>query len=222
MTTRNPMNERYTSDEVRKGKTRKSAASAKPATKAAASVYIEPSKKQPQKKGFFQKLAGGDQGQSGKKQVEPQGSTRADYFNPPTEEYKRLRRIWWAMLIVAIAFTALSFVLNSMGLQGPLPIVVLVIAYASIIAALYLDFVKIRKVRQKYADEMEHSKTKAAKRERKEREAQLAAERAEQERIAAEKAAKKAEKKAARKGLFGGKKQEEGEKAATDSADSEN
>ena len=77
-------------------------------------------------------------------------------------------------------------------------------------------------MRQKYADEMEHSKTKAAKRERKEREAQLAAERAEQERIAAEKAAKKAEKKAARKGLFGGKKQEEGEQAATDGSSSEN
>lgn len=221
MTTRNPMNERYTSDEVRKGKTRKSAASAKPATKAAASVYIEPAKKQPQKKGFFQKLAGGGQNEAGKKQVEPQGTTRADYFNPPTQEYKRLRRIWWALLVVAIAFTALSFVLNSMDLQGPLPIVVLVIAYGSIIAALYLDFVKIRKVRQKYADEMDHAKTKAAKRERKEREAQLAAERAEQERAAAEKAAKKAEKKAARKGIFGGKKQDAAEEPSKGSSASE-
>ena len=40
MSQRNPMNERYTAED-RTGKTRKSAASAKPKAKAAASVRIE-------------------------------------------------------------------------------------------------------------------------------------------------------------------------------------
>ena len=40
MTQRNPMNERYQSED-RKGATRKSAASAKPVSKAASSVRIE-------------------------------------------------------------------------------------------------------------------------------------------------------------------------------------
>ena len=49
MSTRNPMNERYQSEE-RRGVTKKSAASAKPKTKAAASVYIKPTEKTPQEK----------------------------------------------------------------------------------------------------------------------------------------------------------------------------
>lgn len=208
MTQRNPMNERYTTDDGRKGVTRKSAASAKPATKAAASVYIEP-KKKPQKKGFFARLAGGQKNEpqtdAQRKKQEEQRATAAAYYNPPTPEYRRLRRIWWALLIVAIAFTALSFWLNSSGIQGPLPIVVLVIAYGSIIAALWLELSKIKKVRQRYQAEMEHSKTKAAKRERKERMAAIEAEREEAERKAAEKKAKRAN------GLFGRKKKDDAE-----------
>ena len=52
MTQRNPMNERYTGDH-KGGTTRKSAASAKPVTQAAASVRTE--SKQPEKKGCFSK-----------------------------------------------------------------------------------------------------------------------------------------------------------------------
>ena len=46
MTQRNPMNERYQSED-RKGATRKSAASAKPVSKAASSVRIQSTKKTP-------------------------------------------------------------------------------------------------------------------------------------------------------------------------------
>ena len=49
MTQRNPMNERYQSED-RKGATRKSAASAKPVSKAASSVRIQSTKKTPQQK----------------------------------------------------------------------------------------------------------------------------------------------------------------------------
>lgn len=58
MSRRNPMNERYQSDEKTTGKTRKSAASAKPVMKAASSVYIQdPNNKQ--KEGFLQRMFGG-------------------------------------------------------------------------------------------------------------------------------------------------------------------
>ena len=50
MSQRNPMNERYTSDQKR-GATRKSAASAKPVSKAASSVRTTSAK--PEKKGLF-------------------------------------------------------------------------------------------------------------------------------------------------------------------------
>ena len=49
MSQRNPMNERYTSEE-RTGVTRKSAASAKPKSKAAASVTVKSAKKTPEQR----------------------------------------------------------------------------------------------------------------------------------------------------------------------------
>ena len=52
MSQRNPMNERYTGDH-KGGSTRKSAASAKPVSRAASSVRLESDK--PKKKGLFAK-----------------------------------------------------------------------------------------------------------------------------------------------------------------------
>ena len=49
MSQRNPMNDRYTTDE-HQGKTRKSAAAMKPKTKAAASVRVQPTVKTKQQK----------------------------------------------------------------------------------------------------------------------------------------------------------------------------
>ena len=49
MSQRNPMNERYTSED-RTGVTRKSAASAKPKAKAAASVTVKSAKKTPEQR----------------------------------------------------------------------------------------------------------------------------------------------------------------------------
>lgn len=212
MTQRNPMNERYTSGEV-KGQTRKSAASAKPATKAAASVHI-PTKEKPKKKGFFSKAMSSSSADASKGQKKPNASAvqEANFYNPPTETYKRLRRIWWIMLAVAVVFTAASFALNMfMPDNMALNVVTLVIAYGSILGALYLDFVKIRKERDRYRAQVLGDKSKAAKRARKEAAERAAAEQAEAEKRAAEKQAKKD----ARKSRFGlGKKKAEGSEAA--------
>lgn len=56
MSQRNPMNERYTSEE-RTGTTRKSAASAKPKAKAAASVTVKSAKKTPEQRKAEEKAA---------------------------------------------------------------------------------------------------------------------------------------------------------------------
>lgn len=147
MSQRNPMNDRYQTDEHR-GQTRKSAASAKPKTKAASSVRMQPTVKTKQQKKAEKRV-----------QRAKQAEIDRQYYNPPTAEYKRLRKVWWGLLIGAIVLTALSWVGRSF-LPEAGTYVSLGLAYACIIGALYVDFSKIRKVRRAYQDEMMSKKTK--------------------------------------------------------------
>ena len=147
MSQRNPMNDRYQTDEHR-GQTRKSAASAKPKTKAASSVRMQPTVKTKQQKKAEKRV-----------QRAKQAEIDRQYYNPPTAEYKRLRKVWWGLLIGAIVLTALSWVGRSF-LPEAGTYVSLGLAYACIIGALYVDFSKIRKVRRAYQDEMMSKKSK--------------------------------------------------------------
>lgn len=147
MTQRNPMNDRYQSEEHH-GKTRRSAASAKPKSKAAASVRVQPKEKTKQQKRAEKKAVRQKQSELDRK-----------YYNPPTEEYKRLRKIWWALLIGAIVMTVLSWLARSVLPEGA-SYVTLGLAYLFIIAALYVDISKVRKVRRAYREEMESGKSK--------------------------------------------------------------
>ena len=186
MSQRNPMNDRYQTDE-HKGQTRKSAASAKPKTKAASSVRMEPAVKTKQQKKAAQKAERSKQTQLDRK-----------YYNPPTPQYKKLRKIWWGLLIAAIVFTALSF-LGRTWLPEVASYIVLGVAYACIIGALYVDFSKIRKVRRAYQEEMENSKSK----EQRALEKQQKAEQKAAQLAAAEKAESGEVDKAKKRGLFG-------------------
>lgn len=147
MSQRNPMNDRYQTEE-HQGKTRKSAASMKPKTKAASSVRIKPVEKTKQQKKAEKKVERSKQAQLERK-----------YYNPPTAEYKRLRKIWWALLIGAIVMVALSWLGRGI-LPEMVTYVTLGLAYVCIIGALYVDFSKIRKARRRYAEEMEARKSK--------------------------------------------------------------
>ena len=180
MTQRNPMNERYQSED-RKGATRKSAASAKPV-----------SKKTPQQK------------KAERKQQRAKTAERdRQFYNPPTPEYKRLRKIWWVCLILAIVLTITSFAGNGLGMPAPIMYVTLGLAYVFIIAALYIDMGKCRKLRQKYADEVLSHPTKEMRAAEKKAKAQQRA----AEKQAAEQPAEPEPKK---KGLFGfGKKKKD-------------
>ncbi len=123
------MNERYTSEE-RTGTTRKSAASAKPKAKAAASVTVKSAKKTPEQRKAEEKPA-----------RPPPSSARwsASTTSLDTPRYKRLRLIWWILLIAAIGCTTLSFV-GQQSLPPQVAVVTLILAYVFIIAAFVLDF----------------------------------------------------------------------------------
>ena len=151
------MNERYTSEE-RKGSSRKSAASAKPVMKAASSVHIQTNEKTKAEKKADRRVE-----RSKRRERESQ------FYNPPTARYKQLRRYWWICLVAAIVLTVVSFA-GQQYLPQTFTYVTLGLAYVFIIAALYIDFSKCRKERQRYADEVASHKTKeqraAEKRER--------------------------------------------------------
>lgn len=182
------MNDRYQSDI--KGQTKKSAASMKPKSKAAASVYIKPSGHTPQEKKAIKK-----------QQRAKQAELDRMFYNPPTERYKKLRRIWWFCLVAAIVLTVLGMVLPNL-----FPGAVwaswgcIIPAYAFIIAAVWLDFSKIRKVRREYQMEMMKKHPKQVK--------EHLVTNANNQR-AAEKEAAREEKKKTRSRRFFGKKEEE-------------
>lgn len=180
MTQRSPMNERYTTEKP-KGTTRKSASSAKPKREAAATVtVVTKTKTKAEKKA------------ERKKEEQKQRERDARYYNPRTPEYKRMRAYWVACVVIALAGSIGSFLL--MGrVPGAVTTALLIAAYAAIAVALYIDLVKIRRIRREYAAQQADTKaeTRALKAEKAKR-AQEAAQREEQ-------AAQKAEKK---KGFF--------------------
>ena len=171
MSQRNPNNERY-QQEKRTGTTRKSASSAKPKTKAANSVVMGSNTKSKAQKEKESKDA--------RKQARrEQRELERKYYTPPTEKFKKLKRLWWVCLGAAVACTLISWFGRSV-LPSQVCFVVLLMAYAFIIGALYLDLGVMRKERRKYAAEKEAAKTKegrAAAREekRRAREAELKA-----------------------------------------------
>lgn len=189
MTQRNPMNDRYTAD-GRKGQTRKSAASARPKSKAASSVRVQSTVKTKAEIKAEQKAARAKQQELDRK-----------YYNPPTARFKKLTRLWWALLASAIIFTVLSWVLRPY--IGEIPcFVVLGLAYAAIIAAFYVDLGLRRKERRRYQEQMEAHKSKEARAAEKAQKAQARAQKAEaQQKYDEAKAAEAAKPK--RRGLFG-------------------
>lgn len=170
MTTRNPFNERYTEDD-HSGKTRKSAASAKPKSRAGSTVYVQSSKKTEKEKRAERK--------------EMQRETRANerrYYNPDTPEYKKWRKIWWITIGCAIALAAAAFFVNAYSSEPLMVYIPLGISYVFIVAAIIIDVTRMKRERKRYAFAMQDKSSPEYKRA--------------QEREAAEAAAKKAKEKA--------------------------
>ena len=194
MTQRNPMNERYTK-EREGGATKRGAGTMKPASKAGASVR-QPTKK-PTGSAKQRAMATANMSKDERKamkakQREQENNlyTASSILCNKDAKYKKLRKFWWGLLIAAVVFTALSWATLSASANSPLSVVVLVLAYASIIGALVMDFTVVRKRRNVFRDKVNGMSKKAVDR---------IIEESYQERIAKE-AAKKAKKEARKAG----------------------
>lgn len=166
MSQRNPLNERYT-DDARQGKTRKSAASAKPTSKAASSVH-EPAAKSKKEKKAEQEAR--ERKVRERRGVTGTNITEAELRQLP--EYKTLRRWWWVCLIAAIALTAFTWIYGAVSGSERVSLIPLIAAWVFIIIAFYIDFWKIRKLRNqlRYAGS---DKSKAARAQQKQHAAEL-------------------------------------------------
>ncbi len=196
------MNERY-NDENRKGKTRKSAASAKPSAERAATVRTPGPKTAKQKK---QEARERERKQEQKYTVAVPDNQRIESL----PEYKKLRRYWWACLIGAIVLIALSFLTMRNGELSFLYVYFLVGGYVLVIAAFYIDLGKIRKLRKKYEQQVMRGKSKEARAQQKAARAEARAQQKEaEEKFEAAKAEEQAKKEAGFLGRFRKKKADE-------------
>jgi len=143
MSQRNPLNDRYQTDE-RKGQTRKSAATAKPKAKAASSVRVISTEKTPKQKRAAARA---------KRQQET--TIEQKYYHPPTPEYRKWKKVWWVCLAGSLSMTggslAISFLLPELQVVSN---TMIGLGYAFLIGFFFTDFAKIRKIRRKYQAEM--------------------------------------------------------------------
>jgi predicted lipid-binding transport protein (Tim44 family) len=130
---RSPTNARYQKYTEPKGRTRKSAAAAKPVRMGGGGSTSSKSKSKPKTKPSA-------------------AASRGKYAEPDTPEYKYWRKIWWISLLAGMAFVSTSLVLQYVfHAQGPLQIagvVCMVASYASLIVAFFVDYRKLRPLRQ--------------------------------------------------------------------------
>ena len=155
MTQRNPLNPR--NQNKPKGTTRKSASSAKPVREAASSVRSAPaptSRKQRQQEKKEHQAA--DRAERQQERRREQVLTAEAMRG---EEYKKWRKQWWIVIVIAIVGVGLSWLFSAGVRNGVLPesfsqysnavsIIGLIIGYGGIIYAFYIDFKKIRPIRK--------------------------------------------------------------------------
>jgi len=159
MTQRNPMNERYTTDTV-KGKTRKSAASAKPRSKAASSVR-EAAPKSKKEKAKEQKA-------KAKERAERSGMAESAETIARQKELKKWRTIWIVLLATSIVLTTVSIFLTFQPdfSDSPASMIVIMVAFAFLLLAYYLNSAKVTPLRTEQLV-AERGKSKKARAEQK-------------------------------------------------------
>ena len=165
MSTRSPQNKRtqaQLSGTATGGMARKSASSAKPARAAASSVRVVPSsskaKRAAAERGEDLSNLSKEEKKARKAELRRQEDrvyTASNILLKEEPDYPRYRRIWWALVIAGILALVAVWILLAMAEQAGISaqdvqaaeIVIIVLAYAAIIAAFIFDFVKIRPIR---------------------------------------------------------------------------
>ena len=125
------MNARYQKNTLPAGKTRKSAAASTPSRKGGGAATSSSSGTKKPARGAVQ-------------------------IDPQTPEFKQYRRWWWISLMTGMALVAVSFAIRTYGPKGASWTTIagaftLALAYGSIFFALYLDWAKMRPMRQAWA-----------------------------------------------------------------------
>ena len=177
MTQRNPLNDRYNTDKPL-GKTRKSAASAKPTAERASTVRDPAPKSKKQKKAEAKER---ERKLAEKRGVAPGTASRGGVYDVPTDEYRMWRRRWWIALIVGIAFAVPSFFIASANVPVWVVYVLLGCSWVGLICALWIDLGKMRKIRKQYNAGVIQGKSKEARAQQKARAAELREQRKEAE-----------------------------------------
>lgn len=161
MSMRNPQNERYTVEREGRsqGSVKPRTASAKPASKAGASVRTtsKPKPKNAKQRAMAEMNMSKEEKKAARakeREAENVAYTAIDILTRKDARYKKLRRIWWVLLVVAVIFTVLSWPTVSIQMPLAVNIVSLVLAYAAIISALVMDFTVVRKCRNKHRDKV--------------------------------------------------------------------
>ena len=161
MSMRNPQNERYTVEREGRsqGSVKPRTASAKPASKAGASVRTtsKPKPKNAKQRAMAEMNMSKEEKKAARakeREAENVAYTAIDILTRKDARYKKLRRIWWALLVVAVIFTVLSWATVSIEMPLAVNIVSCVLAYAAIISALVMDFTVVRKCRNKHRDKV--------------------------------------------------------------------
>lgn len=177
MSQRNPMNERYTTDKKSVGHSRRSAASAKPKSSAAASVVQGVKTKK-------SKTQASSKSNSRRQQRERQYEAEKRFGDPPWKKFKIMKRLWIASLVISVLSVASSFAIGKIeNISEWVPTGCLIMAYVFIVITLYLDLGQIRKMKKRWIELMSSSQTKEGRAEQKRIKAQ--------ERQAAKEAAQK-------------------------------
>lgn len=125
MARRSAQNQRYQKD-AKIGSTRKSAASAKP------------------------KRSAGEVSAPSKSSSSRSKKTTSAMINPDTPEFKMWRRIWLGLLVGAMVLSLASFAFRENYVQATQ--VALILAYAAIFGAFFIDLTIIRKMRKEWME----------------------------------------------------------------------
>lgn len=178
MSQRNPQNDRYMG-EKKLGQTRKSAAKAKPKTKAASSVRVASATPSKQDKKARKKA-----------EKAKDNELRRESYHPPTPEYKRMRKIWFGLLGLGVTALLVSVFINfNFPEHQTAGFIAMGAAYVTVIGAFIFDGLKLNKLRKAYRAQLANDKSK----ENREREKLRKAAEREEKKAAEEAATKKAD-----------------------------
>ena len=166
MSMRNPQNERYTVEREGRsqGSVKPRTASAKPASKAGASVRTtsKPKPKNANQRAMAEMNMSKEEKKAARakeREAENVAYTAIDILTRKDARYKKRRRIWWIVLaigmVLVVAIWASLYFAPAGMVSSPVQMVGIVLSYVIILGDFIYDFVRIRPLRNMYRTQAE-------------------------------------------------------------------